>query len=162
MLLPWCQLDAFWHMSHISTAELASRTGYSKRQVQRMAASGEIPGALRTPGGHWHIPDSPEIRKWLDCHSKAAMKRIRESDRGRLSADETYRLAKEIHVKAQSLRRALRRATWFPEHPIWKWVWQDLEPLRVTLESLCMPIDQALNFIEEQRKKRPVKPRPLE
>lgn len=51
-------------MSHIPTAELAQLTGYEKRHVQRLAVAGQIPGAVRTDGGHWRIPDSPEVRKW--------------------------------------------------------------------------------------------------
>lgn len=156
MPLAWCQLTAFCHMSHIPTSELATLSGYSKRQIQRMAANGEIPGATRTPAGHWLIPDSTEVREWLWRHRKAAMPAISKEDRGCLSPRETYELAKEIHMRANSLRRALRRATWFPQHPMWMWVWQDLEPLRVILESLCMPIDQAIEFIAEQKKKRPI------
>jgi hypothetical protein len=147
-------------MSHIPTSELAALTGYSKRQIQRMAENGEIPKAQRNPGGHWVIPDSKQVRRWIACHRKAAMpEKIDHGHRGSLNAAETHQLAKEIHIKANSLRRALRRATWFPGHPIWNWVWQDLEPLRVTLESLCMPIDQALDFIQKEKEKRPVRGR---
>lgn len=51
-------------MSHISTAQMAQLTGYEKRHVQRLAVAGQIPGAVRTGGGHWLIPDTPEVRKW--------------------------------------------------------------------------------------------------
>ena len=148
-------------MSHIPTSELAALTGYSKRQIQRMAGNGEIPKAQRTPGGHWIIPDSKQVRRWIACHRKADMPEIGKDDRGCLNAEETYQLAKEIHIKAHSLRRALRRATWFPGHPIWKWVWKDLEPLRVALESLCMPLDEAMDFIQKEKQKRPTETRPM-
>lgn len=148
-------------MSHIPTSELAALTGYSKRQIQRMAGNGEIPKARRTAAGHWIIPDSKQVRRWIECHRKPVMSEIGKDDRGCLNAAETYQLAKEIHIKAHSLRRALRRATWFPEHPIWKWVWKDLEPLRITLESLCMPLDQAIDYIQKEKQKRPIETRPL-
>ena len=48
-------------MSHIPTAELARITGYTKRQIQRIA--GSFPGAVRTVSGHWQIPDTQEVRE---------------------------------------------------------------------------------------------------
>lgn len=51
-------------MSHIPTAELARLTGYTKRQIQRMAGAGDIPGAVRSDGGHWRIPDGAGLREW--------------------------------------------------------------------------------------------------
>lgn len=67
-------------MSHIPTAELARLTGYTKRQIQRMA--GKIPGAVRTGGGHWQIPDSPEVRAWCDS-SKRQRDRLRSAVDGK-------------------------------------------------------------------------------
>lgn len=58
-------------MSHIATAELARLTGYEKRHVQRLAVAGQIPGAVRTDGGHWRVPDSPEVRKWCQAVKRA-------------------------------------------------------------------------------------------
>lgn len=148
-------------MSHIPTAELADLTGYSKRQIQRFATAGQIPGAKRSVGGHWLIEDTPDVRRWIDCHRKVEMPGIPKEVSGSLSPEDTYQLAKEIHIKANSLRRALDRATWFQGHPIWTWVWQDIEPLRVTLESLCLPLDEALTFVQEQQEKRPIQRRPM-
>ena len=66
-------------MSHIPTAELARLTGYTKRQIQRMA--GGIPGAVRTAGGHWEIPDSPEVREWCsDMKKKREAEKLRRED----------------------------------------------------------------------------------
>jgi hypothetical protein len=60
-------------MSHISRAELERLTGYKRRTIQRLAVAGQIPGAVRANGGHWRIPDSPEVRKWCK-----AVKRVRK------------------------------------------------------------------------------------
>jgi hypothetical protein len=80
-------------MSHIPTAELAVLTGYTKRQIQRMAA--KIPGAVRTDGGHWKIPDSPEVRKWCASQAKRrqAEKLRREDDEARKYFSEVSRCA---------------------------------------------------------------------
>jgi hypothetical protein len=51
-------------MSHLPTAQIAVLSGITKRQVQRLLVSGEIPGAERTPGGHWRVPDTKELRRW--------------------------------------------------------------------------------------------------
>ncbi len=52
-------------MSHITTQATADLAGITKRQVQRiLKTGGEIPGAYRSTGGHWKIPDSPDVRRW--------------------------------------------------------------------------------------------------
>ena len=57
-------------MSHLSTTQLAELTGFSKRQIQRMAANGEIPGAKRTSGGHWQVADTSELSGWIERFRK--------------------------------------------------------------------------------------------
>lgn len=65
-------------MSLISTAKLAERTGYTKRQIQRLAAGGEVPGASRTPGGHWKIPEGSKLDAWVDLIHAARRSKMRE------------------------------------------------------------------------------------
>lgn len=55
-------------MSHISTKKLAEMAGLTVRQIQRLAESGLVPGARRTPGRHWNIPETPQIRSWAKRH----------------------------------------------------------------------------------------------
>jgi hypothetical protein len=53
-------------MSHLTTSQLAAKAGITRRQLQRLLDGGDVPelGAVRTPGGHWRIPDSPAATKW--------------------------------------------------------------------------------------------------
>ncbi len=50
---------------------MAALTGFEKRHVQRLAVAGQIPGAVRTDGGHWKIPDTPEVRRWCQSVKRA-------------------------------------------------------------------------------------------
>ena len=43
--------------------------------------AGGIPGAVRTAGGHWKIPDSPEVRKWCSDTKKQQERRRTASER---------------------------------------------------------------------------------
>ena len=38
--------------------QLAKIAGLTARTIERYCAQGEIPGALRTPTGHWRIPQA--------------------------------------------------------------------------------------------------------
>lgn len=62
--------------------------GVSTRQLQRMAAAGEVPGAVRSPAGHWRIPDDAGVRRWC-----AAMKKFRQSQRKRAACKPPMRRA---------------------------------------------------------------------
>jgi len=42
-----------------------------------MAAAGDIPGAVRSAGGHWVIPDTPGVRKWARAMRKLQTDRRR-------------------------------------------------------------------------------------
>lgn len=147
-----CQLAPFWHMSHISTNQLAALTGFSKRQIQRMTANGEIPGASRTPAGHWRISDTPELLEWIRNFSKRpaaqeAVDRYESNDHA-----EAIALAKEILERAHSLRCLLRKIGWPRNSPLWGFLHQELGPLRLTLETLRMPIEEAIAYIEEDNR----------
>lgn len=139
-------------MSHIPTSELATLSGYSKRQIQRMAANGEIPGANRTPAGHWLIPDTPELREWVRNFSKtpSAQRIVDLADSGQLR--DAFRQVTEILERAHSLRNLLRTAGWASDSPIWGFLFDELRPLRLTLETLKMPIEDALSYIEEENR----------
>jgi hypothetical protein len=52
-------------MSHISTLQLSEMAGITKRHCQRLLIAGHVPNAVRTSGGHWSIPDSAKLRKWI-------------------------------------------------------------------------------------------------
>jgi predicted site-specific integrase-resolvase len=43
----WCRPSA-----------LARRTPFSVRSIERYCRDGEITGAVRSPGGHWRIPEA--------------------------------------------------------------------------------------------------------
>jgi hypothetical protein len=120
-------------MSHISTAELALLTSYTKRQVQRMTAAGEVPGALRTPAGHWRVPDSPALREW--CRMVKANRRLSSEDkqnrrRGRAAGRDNYvpHLTRLLTV----LRKTLPKMT---EHQL-DALREDSEQLREILNAL--------------------------
>jgi excisionase family DNA binding protein len=68
-------------MSHFTLAQLSTKTGISRRHLQRLVAKGEIPGGERTDGGHWRVKKSAPLEGWL---SVAAMK---EAGRKSLSRD---------------------------------------------------------------------------
>lgn len=140
-------------MSHLSTAKLADEMGYSKRQIQRMAANGEVPGASRTPAGHWAIPDTPELRRWMEEYRKteSAQRIVDLCDKAQLQ--DAFGLVKEILERAHSLRCLLRKAGWAPNSPIWGFLYQELHPLRMTLETLKMPIEEALRYVEEEEER---------
>ena len=36
--------------------EVARLLGVNARTIKRWAESGKLPGAFRTPGGHWRVP----------------------------------------------------------------------------------------------------------
>ena len=59
-------------MSHLTTTQLAAAAGITRRQVQRLLDGGDVPelDAVRTPGGHWRIPDSPAANKWAKGFKK--------------------------------------------------------------------------------------------
>lgn len=59
-------------MSHLTTSQLAKKAGISRRQVQRLLDGGDVAelDAVRTPGGHWRIPDSPAAKKWAKGFKK--------------------------------------------------------------------------------------------
>lgn len=59
-------------MSHLTTSQLAEKAGITRRQVQRLLDGGDVPelDAVRTPGGHWRIPDSPAAKKWAKGFKK--------------------------------------------------------------------------------------------
>ena len=117
-----------------------------------MAANGEIPGALRTPGGHWKIPDSPELKNWVRDFAKApsAQRIVDLADDGQLR--DSFRLVKEILKRAHSLRCLIRRGGWAHDSPIWGFLFDELRPLRLTLETLKMPIEDVLAYIKEENR----------
>jgi hypothetical protein len=58
-------------MSHLSSKQLADLARLTTRQVQRILERGTPNlGATRTPGGHWIIPDTPEVRRWAREHER--------------------------------------------------------------------------------------------
>jgi hypothetical protein len=66
------------HMTLITPSQLAALAKVKTRQVQRILDRGTPDlGASRTPGGHWVIPDTPEIRKWAKNHRR--WKRVRHA-----------------------------------------------------------------------------------
>lgn len=140
-------------MSHLSTADLADEMAYSKRQIQRMAANGEVPGASRTPAGHWSIPDTPELRRWMEEYRKAesAQRIVDLCDKVQLQ--DAFGLVKEILERAHSLRCLLRKAGWARNSPIWGFLYEELHPLRMTLETLKMPIEEALRYFSEEEER---------
>ena len=152
MPVPPCQLTPFCHMSHISTNQLAALTGFSKRQIQRMAANGEIPGANRTPAGHWQISDTLELQEWVRNFSKrpSAQRLVDLNDDRQLN--EAFALAKEILERAHSLRCLLRKIGWPKDSPMWGFLHRELGPLRLALETLRMPIEEAMTYIEEDKR----------
>ena len=58
-------------ISRLSSKKLAEIARMTTRQVQRILdrATPDL-GATRTPGGHWIIPDTPEVRRWAKNHEK--------------------------------------------------------------------------------------------
>ena len=59
------------HMSHLSSKQLAELARITTRQAQRILERGTPNlGATRTPGGHWIIPDSTEVRRWARKHQR--------------------------------------------------------------------------------------------
>ena len=40
----------------LKPADVARILGVNARTVKRWAEAGKLPGAFRTPGGHWRIP----------------------------------------------------------------------------------------------------------
>ena len=57
----------------ITVPQLAERLGISRRHAQRLALEGSIPGAVRTPGGHFRIPSGRALDRWAAAYgSKAA------------------------------------------------------------------------------------------
>ena len=142
-------------MSHFSTAQLAEQLGYSKRQVQRMAADGQIPGAARTPAGHWRIPDTPELREWVRNFRKteSAERIVDLCDKAQLQ--DAFGLVKEILERAHSLRCLLRKAGWAHCSPIWGFLYEELHPLRMTLETLKMPIEDVFRYIDNEERRSP-------
>jgi len=59
------------HMSHLSSKQLAELARITTRQAQRILDRGTPNlGATRTAGGHWIIPDTPEVRRWAREHQR--------------------------------------------------------------------------------------------
>ena len=67
-------------MSQISIPALAKRTSLSRRNLQRMAQEGLIPGASQTAGGHWRIADDARLAGWV---SRIAMNQALKGAVGR-------------------------------------------------------------------------------
>jgi hypothetical protein len=63
-------------MSQISLPVLSLRCGVSRRNLQRMAADGLIPGASRTAGGHWRIKDSHALDGWIKSRNFEKISRV--------------------------------------------------------------------------------------
>ncbi|MDB4419669.1 hypothetical protein N9269_00620 [Akkermansiaceae bacterium] len=56
-------------MSDLSCPKIARLAGYSSRQIQRLAESGQIPNAYRTKGDHWRFTDDETLGLWI-CSAK--------------------------------------------------------------------------------------------
>lgn len=67
-------------LSHISLPSLAKRLGVSRRNLQRMAADGVIPGASRTIGGQWRVKKDAHLDGWI---SRMEMERALRQTVGR-------------------------------------------------------------------------------
>jgi excisionase family DNA binding protein len=87
-------------MSHLSLPQLAKKTGLTRRHLQRLAADGTIPGATRTPGGHWRI-DEAQLGGWL------AIRRFEDIRRRALSRNASRDAAKRVHMAAGVLNNNL-------------------------------------------------------
>lgn len=60
------------HMSHLPATELAKLAGISRRHLLRIIDLGETKEMIaeKTPGGHWRIQDTPELRLWAKDFSR--------------------------------------------------------------------------------------------
>lgn len=137
-------------MSHLSTTQLAELTGFSKRQIQRMAAKGEIPGAARTSGGHWQVADTPTLSEWIERFKKLPPAHELVDLMNKKDLGDAFGLVKEILERAHSLRCLLRRATWPYDSPIWGFLYDELQSLRITLETLKMPMEEAVRYVGDE------------
>lgn len=52
-------------MKTISVAQIAKRTGLSRRQIAYLARAGKIPGVIRPNGYHYAYPDTIQLQDWM-------------------------------------------------------------------------------------------------
>jgi hypothetical protein len=106
-------------MSHLSSKQLAELARITTRQAQRILERGTPNlGATRTPGGHWIIPDTPEVRRWARKHQR--WKRGGSAKKSGLnSKDKSYAIVtiEGVHQSFELWHRKMR-----DEIPRWnKW-----------------------------------------
>ena len=65
---------------------------------------------------------------------------------------DAFRLVREIPERTHSLRCLIRKAGWAHESPIWGFLFDELRPLRLTLETLKMPIEDVFAYIKEENR----------
>ena len=98
----------------------------------------------------WQVPETPELAAWIEQFRKVppAHRLVDLADDKDLK--ESFGLAKEILERAYSLRCLLRRAGWAHDSPIWGFLHEELYPLRLALETLRMPIEDALRYVGDE------------
>lgn len=62
-------------MGWMSTGEVATFLGRSPAYVRRLLDRGAIPGAYRTPGGHWNVPHHGVEEFLAACQPRKRIKR---------------------------------------------------------------------------------------
>ena len=93
-------------MSHISLPKLAELTGHSRRQLQRLATAGDIPGASRKKGGHWQVENSPALKGWISYNRMKIMSRESLTGHKRSRRDNEVILIRGFLMFIRSLNEA--------------------------------------------------------
>jgi AraC-like DNA-binding protein len=89
-------------MSDFSLPELAKRLEKSPRTIRRWCDRGLVPGAYRTPGGHWRIADAP-----ADL-AKTASEAAKGFSRKRARKGPIQKIEARINQRAKDIQRLLR------------------------------------------------------
>ncbi|HYG36576.1 MAG TPA: hypothetical protein VEC99_17415 [Clostridia bacterium] len=58
-----------------SLQHLAKKLGISQRQARRICEKGFVPGAFRTPGGHWRVPSTQNLLNKVNAARKGKIRR---------------------------------------------------------------------------------------
>ncbi len=127
----------------ISIPTLAKRCKLSRRNLQRMAADGLIPGASRTNGGQWRVLDDKALAGWLNARNFTKM--LRETlGRGRSAPVRraVSQLAQRLDTAIQFTKEAGRR---MPK----KSDFDEVMQMKNHLIAMTIKIDSALEVFAE-------------
>ena len=97
-----CRMSQF-----LTLPQVAKIAGIDRRHALRLAASGQIPGAVRRPSGHWRVEDSDALRNWTAGRAMVKIHRMALGpDNGLKVAD----LAAKLRVAISNLFRTVNPA----------------------------------------------------